>query len=191
MTEMSRILDHNAIAKVLRFATEQATYSRAILAYESNRGDALDPREKLTHLYWDLCNSTFTEAVFAIHSLLSEESDIIAFQNLKDFSKHSDLMTELQSMRELYGQSSLRGIRDKLLGHITMSEEYNWSPSWREGMIGGHLVNSLTNILEGLSLTFLEYAKRVDAPYSPDYFDVAKSEIESNVSKILSVLIPI
>lgn len=180
--------NNNDIAKVLYCANRFATYPRLIREYANKFENAFVKGNRFTEYYCDFQISTFAEAVFLVDSLLSEESDVIAFQNWEGFSEDTDCLGELEQARNLYKESGLQGIRNKVLGHIIA--EHNSQPFFLDGLVYEQRTNSLANIIEMLNLTFMKYSKMIGRPYEPEYFTKPVQEANTFMQEMFDTMSP-
>lgn len=180
--------NNNDIAKVLYYANRIATYPRLIREYANKFEDAFVKGNHFTEFYCDFQKSTFTEAVCLADSLLSEESDVIAFQNWEGFSEDADCSRELEQARKLYKESDLQGIRNKVLGHIVT--KHTCQPYFRDGLVYEQRTNSLTNTIEMLNLTFMKYSKMMGQPYEQGYFAKPVQEANAYMQEMFDTISP-
>ena len=176
------------IAGLLKLSREQLTYSEFIINYPKSVGmNNFDPSSKIDGFYKNICNVCFYDSLLITTSLLSKDTRVISFWNLKDFVSRKQ--EELGETKKLFESYHLKELRDQVVAHADFNNHANRFPYLnKKGIINEVFINDLKEIQLKLIDEFFNYTKKYSTPYRNDYFSI--DEIIQTIKDFMSLARP-
>lgn len=163
------------IAQVLKMAQGQLSFSLFVVEYPKSVGmNDFNPSSEVDIFYNNICNVFFYDSLLLTASLLGTDCRLISFWNWKEFISKKE--KELKNISIFFESSSLKKIRDQIVGHIDLSNSANNTLYYnRRGRINEKYISDLKSVHLDLAREFNDYTKKNTQPYSSDYFDTTKN----------------
>lgn len=160
------------VAGLLVVASKRISYCETIIKFPAKSGKKnFDNTDPASQFYKNVCNTSFYDAVLIVGSLLDSDTRVVSLLNWAEFMSEKD--KEIRAVIQKFKSEGFKEIRDQLIAHVDIDNSNNMFPHLRtQGVVDSNLILKLRLILDSLIVEFLDYTKKNNKPYSPNYFDV-------------------